>query len=382
MERKMYENIRNVFTGIAFCGLLMGAAHAEPYKIGISAGLTGYAATVDRAWTDGVKLAAEAVNQSGGINGRQIEVIVEDNRSEPQEAVIVYRKMITSDKVDAFLSGCVSAGNFAAAGAVVRAQIPMMLCSILPTKPNELKWAFSTLPLAGFEVEKRLEYIKDATDIRKVGILHDPSPYANLQKNVALEAAEKYGLEIVGVEQYKTDDPDLSVQISKMNAAGAGAILKIGLGGTTLTAAKNIKQLGLKTLLLTSLEDLAVFKPVAEVLGDQFFFVASPSQVAEALPDGALKDSIENFLAPWREKYGDRDPNWSGRGWDAVFVTKAAIEKAGSFEGPEVRDAIEGVTGFQGTSGVYNFSETAHQGITENPFYLATIADGQVKIVK
>jgi len=65
------------------------AALAQTYKIGISAGLTGYAATVDRSWSDGVKLAADAINAKGGIKGRKIEVIVEDNRSEPQEAVIV-----------------------------------------------------------------------------------------------------------------------------------------------------------------------------------------------------------------------------------------------------------------------------------------------------
>ncbi|MEO7242942.1 MAG: ABC transporter substrate-binding protein [Variovorax sp.] len=357
-------------------------ASAQNYKIGISAGLTGYAATVDRSWSDGVKLAADTINAKGGIKGRKLEVIVEDNRSEPQEAVVVYRKMMTSDKVDVFASGCVSAGNFAAAAAVARAQIPMVLCSILPTKEDELKWAYSTLPPAKFEVERRLEYLRDSTQIRKIGVLHDPSPYANLQKTVAEKTASNYGIEVVGVEQYKTDDPDLSVQIGKMAAAGAGAILKIGLGGTTLTAAKNIKQLGLPTLLLTSLEDLNVFKPVAEVLGDHFFFVAAPAQVTEALPDGPLKVSINEFLAPWKAKYGDRDPNWAGRGWDAVLIIQAAILKADSFEGPKVRDAIEGMTGYQGTSGLYDFGPANHQGIIKNPLFLATMAGGQVKLVK
>jgi ABC-type branched-subunit amino acid transport system substrate-binding protein len=258
----------------------------------------------------------------------------------------------------------------------------MVLCSILPNKEDELKWAFSTLPPARFEVERRLEYLRDNTQIRKIGVLHDPSPYANLQKGVAEKSAAAYGIQVVGIEQYKTDDPDLSVQIGKMNSAGAGAILKIGLGGTTLTAAKNIKQLGLQTLMLTSLEDLTVFKPVADVLGDKFFFVAAPSQVVDALPSGPLKRSIADFLLPWKAKYGDRDPNWAGRGWDAVYLIQAAILKANAFEGPKVRDAIETITGFQGTSGVYDFSPTNHQGIINNPLFLATMAGSQVKIVK
>jgi len=359
----------------------VGQAHAaEVYKIGVSAGLTGYAAAVDRAWRDGLEVAAEHVNSQGGIMGRKVQVMTEDNKSEPQEAVTVYRKMISSDKVDIFISGCVSAGNFAAAQFVVRGQIPMVLCSILPPQPEQVKWAYSLLPPPRFEVEKRYEYLKNSTQIRKAGVLHDPSPYANLQKDIAVKEAPDYGLEVPVVEQYKQDDADLSPQISKMNAAGAKALIKIGLGGSTLTAAKNIKQLGLDMLLLGSVDDLAVFKPAAEVLGEQFMFVAAPSQVYEALPDGALKQEIGRFLPLWRAKYADRDPGWAGKAWDALMITAAAVEKAKSFEGPKVRDALETISGFQGTGGVYNFSPTVHQGITQNPFLLATIIGGKVQV--
>jgi branched-chain amino acid transport system substrate-binding protein len=361
---------------------VLGASGQEVYKVGMSAGLTGYAATVDRAWRDGVDIGIAALNGKGGISGRKVDLVVEDNRSEPQEAVTVYRKMISSDKVNVFASGCVSAGNFAAAPFVVRAEIPMVLCSILPQQADHVKWAFTTIPPPRFEIETRLAYLKNNTQIKKVGVLHDPSPYANAQKAAAEKEAPQYGLEIVGIDQYKTDDADLSVQIQKMYAAGARAILKIGLGGTTLTAAKNIKQLGLDMIMLTSLEDIAVFRPVAEVLGDKFFFVASPAQVYAALPDGALKSEIDKFLQPWQAKYDDRDPNWAGRGWDAVMLTAAAVEKAKSVEGPKVRDALETMDGFQGTTGVYHFSATNHQGITDNPLLLATIIGGQVKVVK
>jgi branched-chain amino acid transport system substrate-binding protein len=364
---------------------LAGAAGAQVenvYKIGMSAGLTGYAATVDRAWRDGVEIAVALLNAKGGINGHKTELVVEDNRSEPQDAVTASRKMISSDKVNVFASGCVSAGNFAAAPLAVRAETPMVLCSILPQQPDAVKWAFTTIPPPRFEVETRLKYIEERTQIKKIGILHDPSPYANAQKAAAVAEAKNYGLEVVAVEQYKTDDADLSVQIQKMYVAGARAIIKIGLGGTTLTAAKNIKQLGLDMIMLTSLEDIAVFSPVADVLGDKFFFVASPAQVYDALPDSPLKTEIGNFLTPWRAKYEDRDPNWAARGWDAVMLIAAAANKANSTDGPKVRDALETISDFQGTTGVYHMSPTNHQGITENPLLLATIIGGQIKVVK
>ena len=365
--------------------LLMGTCPAsaeDAYKIGISAGLTGYASTVDNAWKDGVQVAVDVLNAKGGILGRKIQVIVEDNKSEPQEAVTVYKKMISEDKVDVFISGCVSAGNSAAAPFVARANIPMVLCSILPTGAPQIKWAFSTLPLPQFEVEARLEYLQKHTDIRKFGVLHDPTPYANLQAQAAVSEAEKYGLTLVDNEQYRQDDADLSVQIGTVNSRGGGALLKIGLGGTTLTAANNIKALGLDMLMLTSLEDLKVFRPVANVLGKQFFFVASPSQVFEGLPASPLKTAISAFLDPWRAKYGDRDPNWAARGWDAVTLVAAATAHAESAAGPAVRDAMEQLGNLQGTTGIYNVTPGNHYGITQDPFVVAQIVGGQVMVAK
>src|SRR5688572_30878150 len=109
----MIKTRRHLVTiaAVAFLGGTISVSAQDVYKIGMSAGLTGYAATVDRAWRDGVEVAIAALNAKGGIAGRKIELVVEDNRSEPQEAVTVYRKMVSSDKVNMFASGCVSAGN-------------------------------------------------------------------------------------------------------------------------------------------------------------------------------------------------------------------------------------------------------------------------------
>ena len=100
-----------------------------------------------------------------------------------------------------------------------------------------------------------------AQRIKKIGVLHDPSPYANAQKAAAEKEAKDYGLEIVGVEQYKTDDADLSVQIQKMYAAGARAIIKIGLGGTTLRFLRHRENPFRFSLCDLILEDLRSAKP-------------------------------------------------------------------------------------------------------------------------
>lgn len=366
-----------------FLLLPAGSEQAQnTYVIGSPAGLTGYTATIDRAWTDAVKLAVEIVNQQGGYLGKKIEVVVEDNRSEPQEAVTAYRKMISSDRANVFISGCLSAGNFAAAPIVVRQKIPMIVCSILPRDENQARWMFSTIPPPRFEVETRLAYLRDRTQIRKVGVIYDQSPYANVQMTIAKESAGKFGLEVVGAEQYQQSDADLSVHIKKLQAAGARAVLKMGVGPTTLTAAKNIKELALGIPLLTSTEDLAVFRDVAKVMGKDFFFVAGPTQIYDALrADDPIKQTIAKFLVPWRARYGDRDPTWAGRGYDAVMFLGQAIARANTFDGEKVRDELERVSGFQGTSGAYNFDKS-HYGITQNPYVLGQFDGDRLVIMK
>ena len=360
---------------------LVPAAAQDRFKIGVSVGLTGYAAAVDRAWRDGLVVAAEYLNANGGVLGRKIELVVEDNKSEPQEAVTIYRKMISSDHVDMFISGCVSAGNFAAAPLYARAKIPALLCSILPPRPEQIAWTFSFLPPPRFEVEKRYEYLRSLPGPHVAGLMYDPTPYANLQKDIAIKEAPAYGVELPVTEQYRQDEADLSNQISRMSAAGASAIIKIGLGGSTITAARNIKQLGRDMLLLGSIDDMSIFKAAADVLGTRFVFVASPAQVYDALPAGPLKQEIGRFLPLWRSSQPGRDPIWGGKGWDAMMVAAAAATKAQSLDGEKLRSALETLPPYQGTGGIYRFSPEVHQGITENPLFIGTIDEGVVRVL-
>lgn len=364
--------------GLAFAGPAPAIAQQPVYKIGAALGMTGYGADTDRPWAQGAELAVAAINAKGGLLGHKLEYIVEDNHSDPQQAVVVYRKML-SDNVQIFDSGCVSAGNFAGAPSVVRKEIPMVLCSILPPRPAEQHWAFSTLPPPRFEIETRYAYLKNHTDIREIGILHDPTPYAMLMDRLALKVAPEFGLKVVANETYQQDDSDMSVQVGRIHAAGGGAIVKMGQGGSLVTVAKNIKQLGLtKMLLMGSIDNGTVFHQAAAVIGDRLLFVAPGVQIPASIKTAAGKAAAEDFLRIWRTKYGDNDALSGARGWDSIMIIAKAAEIAHSLKGPAMRAALEKVHGFQGAISVYNFSPTEHNGITENPFVIGVVQGNQL----
>lgn len=368
----------------ALAALGTGGARAEDaFKVGSALGLTGYAAVGDHNWRDGLLLAADQLNARGGILGRKVEVIVEDNRSQPQDAVVAYRKMLSSDQVQVFDSGCVSAGNMAGASFVARAEVPMLLCSILPQRPAEQAWAFSFLPPPAFEVETRYAYLRDHTAVRRIGLLTDPTPYSQLTHALALKLAAQYGLTVAADESYKQDDADVDVQLGRMKAAGAGAVVKLGQGGSTVTAAKNIRQLGLDAmLLLASTDDAGIFREASEALPGRFLFIASAVQFGEAnLPAGVDKAAIDPFLKPWVAKYGDRDAGQASRAYDSLMIAARAATAAKATAGTALRDAIQGVGTYQGAGATYDFTAAQHVGITSNPYYIGRFVDGAAKPV-
>jgi branched-chain amino acid transport system substrate-binding protein len=368
--------------GAALLTLFVAQARADDYVIGSSAGLTGYTAILDGAWVDGLKLAVKHINDRGGLVGKQLKLVVEDNRAEPQEAVNAYRKMLSADRAEVFVSGCLSAGNFAAAPFIVRQKIPMVLCSILPNDPKLVEWMYTVIPNPAYEVDTRLQYIKDKTEIREIGVLYDQSPYANLQAKIAADNAAKFGLKVVASEQFTQADADFAVVLKKLHAAGARAVLKMGTGPTTITTAKALNDLAIDMPLFTSTDDMSVLSQTSKVLGKKLYFVAGQTQIFNSLPDSdPTKKVIEQFVTPWRALYGERDPFWAGRGYDADMILANAINNAKSVDGEKVRNALNDVVDFQGTSGLYNF-KADHRGVTKNPYALAQIIDGKILVLK
>jgi branched-chain amino acid transport system substrate-binding protein len=359
----------------------------ETIKIGSSLGLTGYGSATDGHWRDGLAVAIEAVNKQGGVLGKKLELVTEDNKSTPQQAVVVYRKMMSEDKVVAFDSGCISAGNFAAASFVAKAKLPMFLCSILPRLPEEIKWAFQFLPPPKYEVDTRYQYLKEKTQIRKVGILSDPSPYSLLMRGLAEKGAEEFGLQVVANESYQQDDADFSVQIGRINAAGAEALIMLGQGNAVVTVANNIRSLGLtKMLMMGSINELDILQAAGKVLGEQYLVPSPLIQIASddisVITDPKARAAAEPFVKAMKDKYGRTDNAQASRAWDSLMMMAAAMKKANSTEGEAVRNAFEQLGHYDGAGASYDFTAEQHIGITHNPYVIASVKDGKLVLKK
>lgn len=351
-----------------------GASGEGPIIIGVLVDQTAYLKTVDEGVLQGIQSAVDVVNEDGGVlGGRELQLVVEDTAADPQQEVQAFQR-VAGDEPALFLNGFSSAGNAAAAPIAEAQELPMIVASVTPEGADE--WVFSSIVPARYETGTRVEYLVDQ-GITSVGILHDPTPYNQLQLDVLNGQLMDAGIEVTGVEEHASDAVDLRPQISNLLGGSPGAILKLSAGPTQIVAGNALADAGSSIPLLIGVDSRANVTQATEAY-PPVLVTAAPLQVVSSLEDDQTSDGIVRFV----ESNPDlTDPTYVGRGWDAVFLAVQAIEEAGSTEGAALRDAIVSMGPYEGTSATYDYTDDDHYGITTNPNYLARITSESSEIV-
>ena len=374
-----------VFAALLLAALAGPAPAQEQIKVGAIMSLTGYLAVLDNAIADGAQLAIERINASGGLLGKKLTLIIEDTKSQPSPAVTAFRKLTTQDNVQFFVNGCSTAASRAVEPTQAKMKMPSVVCTTLPAldQPGH-PWVFSTLPNARFDIGERFGYLRDR-GLKRVGMLQDTTPYGAIGRGVAEARAKEFDITIVGIEQYRPEDTDMTPQLTKLKAGGIQAVMQLGSGASTGIIAKAMDDLGLQMPFVPdlSVNAVEVYK-VAGAASNKIVFPSFPPVIWEDLPDSDPRKAVNrDFVQRWRAKYGpDRDPTWGGRGWDSVIILAAGIKRANSLDGEKVRDALWTLRDFAGTCSVYTYEKGNHDGVRQSPYTMSRMESGRVRAIK
>lgn len=376
---------RMVMTGAVAALALVGAGCAADEEegggsgsgatIGTSVDLTAYLASFDRGVDEGVKLAADQINEGGGVLGGDIEVISEDMKADPQQGVRAFQRLVDQEQADVIVNGFSSAATEAVAPTAESQETPIVASSVIP---EDAEWEFSTLPPPEFETGVRMEYL-EREGIESVGVLKDATPYNEAQLATLEAQAEEFGIEITDVVQHDSDAVDLRPQITSLLNGDPEAIMKLSAGPTHVLAARALAAADADVPLLFSIENLSTVRQAAAAYPETFL-AAAPPQVYESLRPEERSEELDTLveIAPQGE-----DLTYIGRGYDAALLFAEALRRAETTEGEAVRTALEELPPFEGTSGVYDFTADNHYGLSSNPLYLAKVpaGDGDPQIV-
>lgn len=322
-----------------------------PIRIGWYGALTGPTATFGVATRDGVFFAAEQINAAGGLLGRQVRIIAEDDQGRPEESAQVVTKLITSDEVVAVIGQNTSGNSLAAAPIAQANETPMVSPSStnpdVTKKGNYIFRACFTDPLQG---KALADFTKKTLGLSRVAVFVDvKSDYSVGLAKVFEDRLRELGGTVVSKQSYAAGDNDFRSQLTTIRAAGPQAIFIPGYYTDAGQIAIQARDLGLRVPLIGG--DGWESPKLLEIGGaalDGSFYAAT---VSLASPDPA----VQKFVQEWKARRKSDPEGLNALGYDSLMLVAEAIRNAKSVEGPAVRDQLAAIQNFAGASGTISF---------------------------
>jgi len=374
---------------VATAAVVVGSAFTTAYaqetiKIGVTQPLTGAFAASGNYVAQGTKIAEDEINQAGGVLGKKIQLIIEDNKSNPTEAVSTVEKLIEKDKVPVLIGAWSSTLTLAVMPKLEEYKVPMIVetssSGKITTSGNQ--YVFRISPTSAMEAKAFQPLVKNI-GIKKASFLYTNNDFGIGSADEYSKMLKENGVD-VGVRE--TMDPaatDFSAQLAKIKASGSD----------TLFVTTAVEQL---TLILKQAKEQQLTIRVISCGGSN-----SPAQIiaqAGAAAEGSLHtaffppwfpevtknpDVSKRYMAEWTKRGHNVGGLTEGfRGFDAVYVAVAAIKAAGKAEPEAIRQALWNVH-VKGVYGDIAFTKQGPAGKESGQnipsVYLVTIKDGKVQ---
>ena len=377
--------LRELKTWIALAAAFAAGAAAaqQPIKIGVTQPLTGAFAASGNYVTEGAKIAADQINAAGGVLGRKIELVIEDNKSNPTEAVATAEKLIGKDKVPVMMGAWSSTLTLAIMPKLMEYEVPMLVetssSGKITTAGNP--WIFRISPTSEMEARAFGPMVK-SIGIQKADFLSTNNDFGLGAAKEFSELLKKQGVKIGVMETMDPKATDFSAQLAKIKASGSDTLI-------VTTAVEQI------TLILKQAKEQQVKARIITTGGSN-----SPDQLIEQAGDAAngslhlvfftpwFPEAVKNpdlakkFVAEWNARKHPVGGLTEGfRGWDGINTIVTAIKAAGKADSKAIQKALWNVKvkGINGDIAFIKQGPAGKESAQNVPsVYLVKIENGKV----
>jgi branched-chain amino acid transport system substrate-binding protein len=385
-----------IFLGIVLVFSSLGlCAEPAPYILGFTPEITGRRAELGVACKRGAILALDKVNATGGVNGRMLKAIFYDGQSNPVTVVKNTKKLITVDDAVAVMGVISVDGTMASLQTATDAET--LLYSAGPSVVTGMapkKWLFTVVPdqrIASVPI-----LVKNLLDrgSKKIAYLYVDTAYGKLGLGALKAACEKMGITPTITEQYSTQAVDFSPQIAHIKAKGADGLLITGNLADTVKVIKTARDLGFSYPIVC---DYAIVGPefieLGKDLAEGIVSTSLKALVAADLPNNDIQKKVATELVNEYTKEYKTFSLYPGHTWDQVMLIAKALEKVDPKLEPtktanlkkiraQVRDGLEGIQGFVGQNGIFNYSADNHIGLSEGCYVKVVVQGGQWRLYR
>jgi len=360
--------------------LLSGCSHpsgsSNTIKIGEYASLTGKEAAFGQSSHQGTVLAVKQINAAGGVLGKQVELVYEDNRSTPGESATIAKKLITRDKVIALLGEVASGRSLEAAPIAQANRVPMISPSSTNPKVTETgDYIFRVCFTDPFQGKLLAGFAERTLKARKVAIFSDvAAPYSVGLAQYFREPFIAGGGQIVSEQKYTGGDKDFKAQLTDIRSSNPDAIFVPGYYTDVGLIVAQARQLGINVPLFggDGWEAPELLQIAGNALEGTYYSTHFSAENSDPM--------VQKFVADYRANYNGETPDaMAALGYDSAMVLVDAIRRAGTTDEPQLRDAIAATSGYAGVTGKTTLD--AQRNATK-PAVIITVKDGKFKYLE
>lgn len=352
-----------------------GAA-ADTIKVGEYASLHGSEAAFGQSSHKGTLLAVEQINANGGVLGKKIDLITEDNQSKPGESATIVKKLITRDHVIAVLGEVASGRSLEAAPICQEDKIPMISPSSTNPKVTQTgDYIFRVCFTDPFQGKLLAQFARKTLKANKIAILSDvAAPYSVGLTKYFREPFVADGGQIVAEQKYSSHDKDFKAQLTAIKAANPDAIFVPGYYTEAGLIVLQARQLGITIPLFggDGWEAPELIQTAGKALEGTYYSTHySPENTSPI---------VQEFVKKFQARFDGETPDaMAALGYDSAMVLADAIERAGTTDSAKLRDAIAATKDLQCVTGKLTLD--ADRNPTKSAV-IVTVKDGKFKYVE
>lgn len=364
-----------VLTLASFLIIFACGKKEDVIKIGEYGSLTGLTATFGINTDRGIKMAVERINQEGGLLGKKVVVIVEDDQGKPEEAATAVTKLVNQDKVIAVLGEVASSRSLAGAPICQQAKVPMITPSSTNPKVTQVgDFIFRVCFIDPFQGEVMAKFAYNTLKIKRAAILRDiKNDYSVGLADYFKDTFTKLGGRIVADESYSEGDIDFRAQLTSVKTKNPETIFVPGYYTEVGLLVRQARDLGFRIPIIggDGWDSPKLVEIGGKALNGCYYSNHySPEDTSQV---------IQNFVKEFQAKYNEIPDAMAPLGYDAAMILFEAIKKAGSTDGEKIREIIAQTRDFPGITGKITINEERN---AVKPAVVLKVEDGKIKFVE
>jgi branched-chain amino acid transport system substrate-binding protein len=384
--RTSLQITRRVLLAVAASAFALPAAAQDTVKLGLVAAMSGQSAKSGEAIVRGLTIAIDEINAKGGVLGKKLELLVRDDESNPAKGAVAARELVQREKVAGLFGGLDTPVSIAIVPFANQSKVPFMgvwAAGTPITRNGAAENYVFRVSAVDVLVDKALvDYAIKKYSAKKPGMILINNPWGESNEKGLKEALAEKSMAYAGIEKFQDADVDVVPQLTRLKEAGADVLFMVANVAPSSQVVKSLDRMGWNVPIVSH------WGPA----GGRFSELAGPSAqrvhfIQTFSFSGKMSPKAESVLAALKAKYpeiktlADVTPAVGiANAYDGMHLMALAIAKAGSTEGPKVREAFYALDKYEGLIKIYNkpFTPANHDALTSDDYLFTYFKEGEI----